>query len=183
MSRDYSSEYRARITRGLRLGLSRSAARGHPTTLSRVSYDRELELGVKLIREGRSLSAAARTADVSSERLRAYLKASGIATREGRRWVIGEDRRPRVVPIFSRGRRYELTVPNYAESRLAGAYMQTVYGPFLETNDPAVLAEFAGRGVHDRTGRFYPFELRPNELYRLSLAGPEPYEQIYQIVM
>jgi hypothetical protein len=61
--------------------------------------------------------------------------------------------------------------------------MQTVYGPFLEENDPNVLAPFVGQGVYDTRGRIYPFEVRPNELYRLTLAGPEPFEQIYQIVM
>jgi hypothetical protein len=74
-------------------------------------------------------------------------------------------------------------LPDYESARLAGLYMQTVYGPFLETNTPAVLAPFVGTGVHDKSGRFYPFETRPNELYRLTLAGPEPFEQIYRILM
>ncbi len=179
--RDYRVEYRRRIRLGLARGLSRSAARGHLNPAP--SYERGLEEALKRVRDGDSVSHAAHAEHVAPERLRTYLRSSGIAQRRGRRWTVGQDRRPRVVPIFSRGRRLEVTVPGYEPAKIAGLYMQTVYGPFLADNDPSVLVPFAGKGVHDTAGRYHPFEIRPNELYRLTLAGPEPYEEIYKIVV
>ena len=129
-----------------------------------------------------TLSAMRHASSMSTPSASASTCATGVAERRGRRWAISEDGRPRVVPIFSRGRRLEVTVPRYEPARLAGEYMQVVYGPFLESNDPSALAPFAGKGVYDTAGRYHPFEVRPNELYRLTLAGPEPYEAIYKIV-
>lgn len=180
-SRNYRAEYRRRLARAASRGLGRTQARGHAR--GAIRYEPELEAALKSIRDGQSLSAASRSHHVAPERLRAYLGSTGVGKKVGRSWTIGTDNRPRVLPIFSRGRRHEITVRDYESARVVGLYMQTVYGPFLERNDASVLAPFAGQGVHDTHGRFYPFEVRPNELYRLTLAGPEPFEQIYQIVM
>ncbi len=178
--RDYRAEYLRRLALGRERGISRGAARGHG--MARAIYDRSLEDAVRRIREGSPLGRAARSSHVSSERVRQHLLTAGIGERVGRRWLIGKDQRPRVVPIFSRGRRLEVMVPGYEPAKLAGRYVQAVYGPFLAENDPSVLAPFAGKGVYDTSGRYHPFEVRPNELYRLTLAGPEPYEDIYRIV-
>ena len=177
--RDYRAEYRRRVAGGQKRGLSRPAARGHPGT--RIPYNASLEEALKRIRDGETLSHAARSEHVSPERLRAYLYGTGVAERDGRHWRIGHDERPREIGFYSQGRVVHARLPDYESSRLVGQYLSAV-ARFLDTNDTTYLALYAGRGVRDTTRRFHPFEVRPNELYRLTVAGPLPIET-YRIVM
>src|SRR4051812_28976995 len=109
--RDYKAEYRRRIQKGLSKGLSRSQARGHPRKGESYSsqpkatpqYNRQLEEGLKGMRSGKSLTAAAKSAHVSPERLRRYAADTGVAKKESNRWRIVRDTRPRVVLIYSGG--------------------------------------------------------------------------------
>lgn len=187
--RDYKAEYRRRIERGLEKGLSKSQARGHPRSGEKHSsaraspprYDRRLEAGLKEMRRGKSLKAAARSAHVAPERLRNYASQTGVVQKERSRWVIKDDYRPRQVQVFSGGQAHEITVAGYAESELVGAYMSAV-GKFLSTNDPAYLAPYVGKWVTDVNGKIYPFETRRNTLYRLNNSGGESFEQVYRIV-
>ena len=124
---------------------------------------------------------AAETIDVSDSALRQYLRDTGAGEKRGGRWYVKEeDGRERVVPIYSKGKRVEVTVKGYEDARKAGSYMGTV-GHFLATNDPKVLGPFKGEGVTDTKGKFHPFEMRPNVLYRLASEGPEPWEEAYRI--
>lgn len=82
--RDYKAEYRRRLERGLQKGLSKSQARGHPrsgethaSSASTLSYDRKLEAGLKEMRRGKSLKAAAKSVHVAPERLRNYAQGTG----------------------------------------------------------------------------------------------------------
>lgn len=177
--RNYRAEYERRLTLGRMRGVSRSAARGHAGR--RIAYNASLESALKRIRDGVSLSRAARSERVSAERLRAYLYGTGVARREGRRWSIGRDQRPREIGFYSQGRVVHVRVPDYESSRLVGQYLAAV-ARFLDTNDATRLAPYAGRGVRDTSGRFHAFEVRPNELYRLTVAGPLPIET-YKILM
>lgn len=179
--RDYRAEYARRIARGRSRRVPRTAARGHGRAAA-WSYEPGLEEALKAIRDGESLSRAADHAHVAPERLRWYLEASGVAERRGRRWTIGRDDRVRELPIYSRGRAEVVRFRGYEQASLAGAYLEAVRR-FQETNEREVLAPFAGKGLTDLTGRFHPFEVRPNELYRLTIAGLEPVDQIYRIVL
>lgn len=188
--RDYRAEYARRLAHGGARGLTRGQARGHPE-LGRPyasgrelvpRYDPALEEGLKEVRAGATISRAARYAGVREERLRRYLVSTGVADRERGRWRIGPDRRPRVVVLYSRGRAIEIVVPGYGEARRVGQYMAAT-GQFAEQVDAAVLTPFKGEAVPDVRGGLHPFETNPDELLRLLSAGPEPFEQVYRIVV
>jgi len=184
-ARNYAAEYASRMARGLRRGLSPAAARGHRPGRDRRTYhyDPRLEEGLKLVREGRGVSASALTIGVAPERLRAYLIGSGVAEKDpSGRWRIRKDPRRREVVTFSRGRIVEVVLPDYAEAQLWGAYMSAV-GQLLSGLDPNAVLAFAGQGVTDVSGHFWPFETDRNTLIRLNLAGPAPFELIYRIVV
>lgn len=186
--RDYKAEYARRIKLGEKKGLSRSQARGHPKVGERhasprrepPSYDRRLEHGLQLMRDGQTLAGAAHSIGVSPERLRHYLSRTGIVEKQGRRWIVKEDHRTRQMLVFSGGEALQVLVTLEAGS-LIGRYMAAV-GHFLETNDPTHLQPFEGQSVTDIYGTVYSFETHPNVLYRLDATGGETFEQVYRIV-
>lgn len=187
--RDYKAEYARRIARGQSRGLSRSQARGHPKSAeatarkqpAKPTYNRQLEEGLREIKQGKTLTAAAREVHVAPERLRRYLAGSGIAKKQGRSWTIGPDTRRREMLLFSDGEAITVTVaPDQAEK--IGRYDAAV-ARFLRSNDPMFLIPFAGRSVTDVTGRSHPFETDPNELYRLAETGSSTFEDVYRIVV
>ncbi len=187
--RDYKAEYRRRVERGLAQGYTRSQARGHPGKGQRYlsgekvtpHYDRKLESGLKAMRSGKSLTAAARSAHVAPERLRDYAGQTGVARKERGRWMVTRDNRPREMPIYSGGKQLKITVAGYEQAALVGRYMAAVK-EFLATNDRTNLDPFVGETVTDVNGRPYVFETRPNALYRLDASGGEPFEEVYKIV-
>ena len=188
-SRDYKAEYAKRIARGLDQGLSRSQARGHPKPREapkRVSakppkFDRRLEGAFRALKGGQNLTKSARSVHVSPERLRRYIVESGIAHRQGRRWVIGPDTRPRIMRMFSDGEIIVVTV-DPEEAAKIGGYLSAV-GHFLNSNDPGFLKPFASESVTDITGETHSFETDPNALYRLDVTGGGSFEDIYRIVV
>jgi len=145
-------------------------------------YDPRLEEGVKSMRREAGLHPAARSARVSPEQLRQYLIDNGIGVFEDGRWRLGPDHRKRRVVLYSRGRAIEITVPGYDASAEVGSYMNAA-GRFAASNDQAFLDPYRGKGVRDIKGVLHAFETDPNTLYRLMAAGPEPFEQIYRIVV
>jgi hypothetical protein len=188
-SRDYKAEYARRIARGLAQNLSRSQARGHPRAgeahassgLAPATYNRRLEHGLGLLREGQTLTGAAQSIGVSSERLRHYLNRTGIVKKQGRRWVVLADHRPREMKLFSEAQVLHVLV-NVDNASLVGRYMSAV-GHFLETNNPRFLRPFSGVAVVDVYGHAHLLETRPNVLYRLDSTGEESFEQVYRIVI
>lgn len=61
-----------------------------------------------------------------------------------------------------------------------GRYLNAVRR-LLHTNDPSGLGEFTGQSIKDVRGNEFPFETRPNSLYRLN-SVPEPIAEIYQVL-
>jgi hypothetical protein len=183
--RNYAKEYLIRIAHGLARGKSRSAARGHakasdltqrqtPTFKDR---RQPLEVALRLMKHGASQRDAAKTAGVSTERLRRFLSENTESTRQGRRWTI-VDKRPVTVLMATRGKMHDVPVTHDASSDIGRHWV--AINRFLETNDRSHLSPFVGLGLRDTKGRFHPFETRPNVLRKLDSAGELSFIDIYR---
>jgi hypothetical protein len=185
--RDYKAEYQRRIQRGLAKGLSRSQSRGHPKAKEKpVSTphsipDKQLQISLKLLRSGISLSEAARQIRVSPERLRNQAASLGAIKKDGGRWKL-KQRLPREMLVYSNGEERRITVSQFKEASKLGRYMAAV-GYFLTTNEIDYLEPFIGKWVKDREGMKHLLETNPNILYRLTTTGSQTFEQIYRIVV
>jgi hypothetical protein len=188
--RDYKAEYRRRIARSAAKGISRSQARGHPkpseTAISskrppRPIEDDRLQLAFRVLRQEKSLSAAARAAKISPERLRHFATERDIIERQGRRWIV-RHQLPRRMLLFSDGKAVPVVVGDFASASKVGRFMSAV-SAFLRTNNPTGLREFEGASVADVSGKIHVFETRPNALYRLASAHDQSFEHIYRIVI
>jgi hypothetical protein len=188
--RNYVVEYARRMARAVANGLSRSQARGHPKPAEAVTRskrtakpleDDRLQLALKVLRQEKSLTAAAREAKVSPERLRHYVTKKNIVERQGRRWIVRQQL-PRRMLLFSDGRALQVVVGDFASASKIGRFMSAA-SAFLRTNNRAGLRSFEGMSVSDVSGRTHAFETRPNSLYRLASAHDQSFEHIYRIVI
>jgi hypothetical protein len=188
--RNYVAEYARRVARAVAKGISRSQARGHPKPTEsainsklapRPIEDDRLQLAFKVLRQEKSLSAAARAAKISPERLRHYATERDIIERQGRRWIV-RHQLPRRMLLFSDGRAVQVVVGDFASASKIGRFMSAV-SVFLRTNSPAGLRGFEGVSVTDLSGKTHSFETRPNALYRLASAHDQSFEHIYRIVI
>lgn len=184
--RDYRKEYARRVAVAAQKGLSRSAGRGHPRAGERQRapsakkidpHSRE-EQALRMMRRGSSLRDASNHYRMSQERLRAYIKETTGATRENGRWKI-IDHRSRQFPFYSNG---AVVIPlmSYEQTSEAGRYMQAVK-QFLRTGEATFLRPFAGKGLRDVNGKFYPFELDENTLYELDHRDEAVIPEQYRI--
>lgn len=187
-TRDYKSEYRARVARAAARGLTRSQARGHARPgetpirqgTAGASADPRLEHALKSLRQVGSQSAAARSAGISVERFRRFLGENKLAHREGRTWKL-TDNRIREVRLISDGRSHQVSVAGFEGASIVGRYNEAVRA-FLETNDISRLDPFVGISIRDAKGKRHQLETRPNTLYRLAASGTEGFEQVYRLV-
>lgn len=185
--RDYKAEYERRIAKGLKRGLSRSQARGHPAISEKsVSGSRapkpddQLEAALRDLRSGSSQKAAAQSAGVSAERFRRFIYGHKLAKRTGLSWTLTDDR-PRRVATIHQGETKSVTVSNYSEAQKAGEYFYAA-GQFIRSNDITHLEPFEGDGLTDVRGKFFAFETDPNALYRHAAQDAPVFHEIYQIV-
>lgn len=186
--RDYAAEYARRIARWIKKGFSKSQARGHPgpgesgLRKRQASLDDgKLQRALRILRQEKSLSAAAKSARIAPERLRRVAASKGAIIPQKRRWIINPDL-PRRMPLYSRSRQIVVTVGDFPSASLIGRYMSAV-GNFRKSNDISLLQPFVGQSVTDISGKKHPFETNPNTLYRLASAGGETFEQVYRIVI
>ena len=187
INRDYKAEYQRRVARALSNGLSRSQARGHAkaneaplSSKARSPPDERLEYGLRKLRSTGSLSAAAKEAHVSAERLRRVIRELNLAKREGRKWV-HSDSRIRLIEAVTTEGVLPLKVAGFEAASLVGKHDAAVKA-FLDTQDISLLDPFRGVSVKDTAGRRHFFETNPNALYRLAASGSEVFEQIYKII-
>src|SRR5271166_879458 len=175
---------------GAAKGVSRSQARGHPkpeelsVSLKRPPKpieDQRLQLAFKVLRQEKSLSAAAKAAKIAPERLRHFATERDIIERQGRRWIV-RHQLPRRMLLFTDRKALPVVVGDFDAASKIGGFMSAV-SEFLRTNNPAGLREFEGASVTDVSGKTHPFETRPNALYRLASAHDQSFEHIYRIVV
>jgi len=183
--RDHKAEYRRRIARGIARGLSRAQARGHAKPIEQrpktaASTDPRLDSAVLEMNRGRSLTAAARSAHVSPERLRRVLIDQRVAQKKGSRWV-ATDNRPRRVPVMTGGRVLTPIVDGYLQARLVGEHHHAA-GQFVRTNDLDFIKPFEGKYVRTVSGRMLSLETDPNALHRIAAMDTPPFHEIYEIV-
>lgn len=186
--RNYKKEYARRIARAEARGLSRSQARGHPkanetyiTSRSAAPLtDEKVSAALRSLYSGVSLTAAAKQARVSPERLKRALVEKKLGLKQGRRWIV-TDHRPRIVPIIINGRTKKITVPGFPEASRVGVYHNR-RKKFLKTQDLSFLEEFEGETVIDINGKVWPFETDPNVLIRFALKDEPAFHEIYAIL-
>jgi hypothetical protein len=186
-NRNYAAEYQRRIALAKSRNQSRSVGRGHaragekprPPGLKLVNPTLPEERAIKLISKGSSLRSAAKATGLTEERVRRYLKENTNVTRQGRVWVIRDDR-PRQFPFYSQGR---LVSPwlTPKEASKAGKYDGAV-DVFLQTGEAALIEPFLGESVIDIYGHRHPFETDLNLLYELDAAGELNFTENYKIV-
>jgi hypothetical protein len=140
-----------------------------------------LQLTFRVLRQEKNLSAAAKAAKLSPERLRHLATERKLLERKGRRYVVRRDL-PRRMLLFSAGRERTIVVGDFDAASKVGRYMSAV-GKFLRTNKPEVLGEFVGENVKDIFGKTHDFETRANTLYRIGSPSDRSFEQIYRIVI
>jgi hypothetical protein len=184
VSRDFKTEYRRRIARGLARGHSRSQARGHAPRIERSiragERDEKIEAAVRLMNRGRPLSSAARASRVSAERLRRFLEETGIGRRQGRRWMMFDDRTRRVA-VLTKGRQQIAYVRGFDQASLVAQHDRAAR-QFVKTNDESLIEPFEGRSVRTTAGKRIRLETDPNGLHRIaSLDNPE-FHETYEIV-
>jgi hypothetical protein len=153
----------------------RVAARVRRTPAS----DPRLEIAVKELNRGSSLTAAAHSVNLTPKALQSYVRQRRLARRKGDRWTI-KDNRPRRVPVMTKGRSRNLTVAGFKEAQLVGEHHNAV-GNFVRTNDIALLKPFESRSVRLTTGKEIPLETDPNALHRIAAMDTPPFHEIYKI--
>jgi hypothetical protein len=181
--RNHAADYARRKAQGLAKGLTLAQARGHAsrpgTARIKVVPKSKAELALRLMKEGKTKRAAAKEAGIGTETLTRYLAENVTAKRQGRRWII-VDERARIFPVYSEGQ-LKAALVGLPEATKASEYMRSV-DRFLTTGKRELLAPFEGGGVLDVNGEFVPFETDPNALYQLDAAGELFFPEIYKIV-
>lgn len=143
------------------------------------SRDPLIEVAVRELNRGHSLTATSRSLHLSPKKLQTYLKRHRLTKRKGKRWIT-EDGRPRRVPVMTKGRFRVLTVRGYNEARLVGEHHNAA-GEFVRTNDINLIKPFRDQTVQTVSGRKYPLETDPNALHRIAAMDTPDFHEIYEI--
>ena len=183
--RDYKAEYARRLAKAFAKGLSRSQARGHARageTSRRPSSpadSQRLEAALREYRRTKNQVLAAKSAGVSPERFRRFLRETVEVAGRGKSLKIS-DKRSRHMIVISNGQAEERELRDFDNASLNGRHLAAVR-EFLASNDDTLLNPFVGKSVEDVHGQSYPLETDPNALYRLAAAGSEVFHNVYRL--
>lgn len=183
--RDFRAEYQRRIANAAKRGLSRAQARGHARAgeasirAKTIKSDDRLESALKLLRQTGNQGRAAKEAGISTERFRRFLRANGLADRQGKQWRM-TDNRTRYMTVITDGDARKMNLRDFAQSSLNSHHLNAVQA-FLRTNDIDLLRPFEGQTVIDAKGAAHPLETDPTALYRLDHAGSEVFHEVYRL--
>jgi hypothetical protein len=145
----------------------------------RVDQDPSLEIAVKDMNRGSSLTTAARSVNLPPKSLQSFVSQHRLAKLKSGKWTI-KDTRLRRVPVITKGRVRIVTVRGFEEARLAGEHHNAV-GNFVRTNDRNLIKPFTGRSVQAVKGKPHPLETDPNALHRIAAMDTPPFHEIYEI--
>lgn len=141
--------------------------------------DPRLEIAVREMNRGRSLTAVARSLGFSAKALQELLGRKRLLKRRGKRWVT-KDNRLRRIEVMTGGRLRVLTVRGYKQAQLIGEHHHAA-GQFVRTNAVEILKRFRGRTVQAVNGRRYVLDTDPNVLHRIAAMDSPPFHEIYAI--
>lgn len=173
------SEARRVQRSGPRRGKVTAGPKKPKRTPKRFPSDPRIEIAVREMNRGRSLTATARSLQLSPKDLQRTLRQRQLAKRKNRRWVIN-DNRLRRVPVMTAGRVLKLTVRGYEPARLVGEHHNAAW-EFVRTNDIQLIEPFRSRTVEAVNGRRYVLETDPNALHRIAAMDTPPFNEIYEI--
>jgi hypothetical protein len=189
--RDHKADYRRRIERALKLGLSRSQGRGHPrsgekyvSAGARPAVDGKLEKALRRLRRpGGTLSEAAKSESVSRERLSRYIKLVAGARRERRKWLF-DDRRVRDLKMIAaeQFQPVKVRVRGFEPAHIAGLHAREA-GQVLRDQGLAdeFIRRWEGQRIRDVQGRWHTFSTDLNQIYAAFLMSDYSFEQFYRI--
>jgi hypothetical protein len=152
--------------------------RARPTP-KKTAPDPRLELALKDMNRGRSLTATARSLGLARTSLKKSLSQRHLVRRKGARWVTKDNRLRRVL-VITGGRIRVAIVRGFEQASTAGAHYNAV-GDFVRTNNLGLLEPYERKSVRAATGRDYPLETDPNALHRIAAMDTPPFHEIYQI--
>jgi hypothetical protein len=138
-----------------------------------------IEIAVREVNRGRSLTATARSLKLSPRDLQRHLRQRGLLRRKGKRWVFSDNQLRRVL-VITAGRIRRVIVSGYENANLAGQHFNAA-GVFVRSNNVNVLKPFRGRSVTASNGSRYLLETDPNALHRIAAMDTPPFHEIYEI--
>jgi hypothetical protein len=138
-----------------------------------------IEIAVRELNRGRSLTATARSLRLEPDDLRRTLKQLRLLKRKGKRWVFSDDR-PRRIQVVTAGRTRNVIVHGYEQAHVVSEYHHAVRA-FLRTNNLKLLKPFRHRTVQAMNGREFVLETDPNALHRIAAMDSPQFHEIYEI--